>query len=68
MPGRGHIRVEQPADIAAAWDEALAADRPTLLEMVTGPTVPPDPPHITAQQTRHDLSALMHGDPQGWRS
>jgi pyruvate dehydrogenase (quinone) len=64
MLGLGGVRVEQPADICAAWDEALSADRPTLLEMVTDPTVPPAPPHITARQMRHYLSALVHGDPQ----
>jgi len=32
--------------------------------MVTDPTVPPAPPHITAKQMRHSLSALLHGDPQ----
>ena len=64
MLGLGGIRVEQPADIGAAWDEALRADRPTLLEMVTDPTVPPAPPHITARQFRHYVSALLQGDPQ----
>jgi hypothetical protein len=34
-------------DIVPDWDRALAADRPTLLEMVTDPNVPPLPPHIT---------------------
>ena len=57
-------RVENPADIAGAWDEALAADRPMLLEMVIDPTVPPAPPHITAKQLRHYLAALLQGDPQ----
>ena len=56
--------MEKPADIASAWDEALSADRPMLLEMVTDPTVPPAPPHITAKQIRHYASALLHGDPQ----
>jgi pyruvate dehydrogenase (quinone) len=62
--GLGGIRVEKPADIARAWDEALKADRPTVLEMVTDPTVPPAPPHITAKQLRHYASALLQGDPQ----
>ena len=64
MLGLGGIRVDKPADVAAAWDEALRADRPMLLEMVTDPTVPPAPPHITAKQFRHYASALLHGDPQ----
>jgi len=64
MLGLGGLRVEQPADIAGAWDEALSSDRPMVLEMVTDPTVPPAPPHITAKQLRHYASALLHGDPQ----
>jgi pyruvate dehydrogenase (quinone) len=62
--GLGGVRVEKPADIAPAWEEALRADRPTVLEMVTDPTVPPAPPHITARQLRHYASALLQGDPQ----
>ena len=64
MLGLGGIRVDKPAAIASAWDEALKADRPTVLEMVTDPTVPPAPPHITAKQLRHYATALLHGDPQ----
>jgi len=62
--GLGGVRVEKPADIAPAWEQALKADRPTVLEMVTDPTVPPAPPHITAKQLRHYASALLQGDPQ----
>ncbi|MCK9689681.1 thiamine pyrophosphate-requiring protein [Scleromatobacter humisilvae] len=64
MLGLGGVRVEQPADIAGAWDEALASDRPMVLEMVTDPTVPPAPPHITAKQVRHYAAALLQGDAQ----
>jgi pyruvate dehydrogenase (quinone) len=64
MLGLEGIRVDKPVDVAAAWEAALAADRPTLLEMVTDPNVPPAPPHVTAKQVRNYLSALLHGDPQ----
>lgn len=64
MLGLHGLRVDKPADIASAWDEALKADRPMLLEMVTDPAVPPAPPHITVKQVRHYASALLHGDPQ----
>ncbi len=64
MLGLEGLRVDNPDDVAAAWDEALGADRPMVLEMVTDPTVPPAPPHITAKQIRHYASALLHGDPQ----
>ena len=64
MLGLHGLRVEKATDVAAAWDEALKADRPMVLEMVTDPTVPPAPPHVTATQMRHYLSALLHGDSQ----
>jgi pyruvate dehydrogenase (quinone) len=63
MLGLNGTRVERPDDIASAWDQALHADRPTLLEMVTDPDVPPLPPHVSGKQLRHYLKALLHGDP-----
>jgi pyruvate dehydrogenase (quinone) len=57
------IRVDDPARIAGAWDEALNADRPVLLEVITDPNVPPLPPHVTGKQAKEYLKALLHGDP-----
>ena len=57
------MRVENPDDIGVAWDAALAADRPSVLEMVTDPSVPPLPPHITVKQAKAYLEALVKGDP-----
>src|SRR3954469_24260527 len=57
------IRVDSPEAIGPAWDEALAADRPVLIEAVTDPDVPPLPPHITLEQARALASALRGGDP-----
>jgi pyruvate dehydrogenase (quinone) len=56
------IRVDRPEDIGRAWDEALASDRPVVLEMVTDPNVPPLPPHVSLKQTREYLAALFAGD------
>jgi pyruvate dehydrogenase (quinone) len=56
------IRVDDPEQIGAAWDEALAADRPALVEAITDPEVPPLPPHITLKEARSFMSA-MKGDP-----
>jgi len=64
LVGLNGIRVDRPDRIASAWDEALSADRPTLLEMVTDPNVPPLPPHITRNQAKDFVSALMQRDPQ----
>ncbi len=57
-------RVDRPDDVAGAWDHALRAERPVLLEMVTDPNVPPLPPHISAAQLGNYLKALWRGDPQ----
>jgi pyruvate dehydrogenase (quinone) len=56
------IRVDAPDDVGDAWDEALAAGRPVLYEAVTDPEVPPLPPHVTFEQARHYMTAVV-GDP-----
>lgn len=65
--GLGGIRVDRAKDIGVAWDQALAADRSTLLEMVTDPNVPPLPPHISFEQAKAYLSALIKRDPDSLR-
>jgi pyruvate dehydrogenase (quinone) len=57
------LRVDSPDDVGPAWDRALAADRPVVLEAVTDPNVPPLPPHITLEQAKALASALRKGDP-----
>ena len=61
------IRVEDPDQVGAAWDEALATDRPVIYEAVTDPEVPPLPPHITIEQAKALTSALLAGDPHAGR-
>ncbi|PTB22498.1 thiamine pyrophosphate-requiring protein [Trinickia symbiotica] len=58
------IYVDSAQRIESAWDEALAARQPVVLEVKTDPEVPPLPPHVTLQQARHFARTLMHGDPQ----
>lgn len=57
-------RVESVGDVGAAWDEALASDRPFVLDMVTDPNVPPLPPHITLKQARKFMTSMLGGDPE----
>lgn len=57
------IKVARADELAGAWDAALAAERPALLEVMTDPDVPPLPPHITLEQTKAYLSALIKRDP-----
>jgi pyruvate dehydrogenase (quinone) len=61
------IRVEAPGEVGPAWDRALAADAPVLLDVVTDPEVPPLPPHIRMEHAKGMASALFHGDPDAGR-
>ena len=53
------IRLDHPDQVVGAWEQALAADRPVVIDAHTDPEVPPLPPHITLQQARHFLSAAL---------
>jgi pyruvate dehydrogenase (quinone) len=55
--------VDRPEELGSAWDEALASDRPVLLEVKTDPEVPPMPPHLTFEQVKNLTMALVEGDP-----
>ncbi|MDR5815151.1 MULTISPECIES: thiamine pyrophosphate-requiring protein [unclassified Caballeronia] len=57
------IYVDDAERMAAVWDEALAADRPVVIEVKADPNVPPLPPHITMQQAKAFATTLMKGDP-----
>ena len=61
--GLGGRRVESEDDVGPAWDEALAAERPFVIDAVVDPNVPPLPPHITFAQARSMTTALLQGDP-----
>jgi pyruvate dehydrogenase (quinone) len=56
------VRVERPEDVGPAWDDALAAGRPALIEFVTDPEVPPLPPHIRFEQVKEIAHAIREGD------
>jgi pyruvate dehydrogenase (quinone) len=59
MLGLKGIRVDDPRNIARAWDTALAADQPCVLEFICDPEVPPLPPHITADQAKKFMTSLL---------
>jgi pyruvate dehydrogenase (quinone) len=56
------ITVEKPEQVAPAWDEAMRADRPCLVEFVTDGSVPPIPPHATWDQMEKALESVVRGD------
>ena len=57
------IRVDRPEDVGRAWDEALSANSPVVFEAYTSGDVPTIPPHISFEQAKEYMSALVKGDP-----
>jgi pyruvate dehydrogenase (quinone) len=60
------ITVTDPDDLADAWDRALSADRPTVLDVHVDPDVPPVPPHATMEQMRATARSMARGDEDRW--
>ena len=60
--GLSGINVDKPDQLGPAWDAALAADRPTVLDVRTDPSIPPIPPHATFEQAKDAARAMLHGD------
>ena len=56
------IRVDAPEQVGPAWDQALGARGPVVLEAITDPEVPPLPPHIRFEQVK-EMAHAMPGDP-----
>ena len=57
------IFVDHPDEVGAAWDEALSADCPVILEAYTDPNVPPLPPHITLKDAKNFMF-MMRDEPE----
>jgi len=57
------IFCNDPDKVGAAWEEALASDRPVILEFFTDPNVPPLPPHITLKDASHFMT-MMPDEPE----
>lgn len=60
--GFNSATVTDPSQISSAWDQALQADRPTVLDVHCDPNIPPVPPHATFDQMKAAASAVLHGD------
>ena len=59
-------RVETPSDVGPAWDRALVARRPFVIEFKTDPDVPPLPSHITlAEAKAYATSLWKSGEDRG---
>ncbi|HEY0537704.1 MAG TPA: thiamine pyrophosphate-requiring protein [Actinoallomurus sp.] len=57
------IEVDKPEAIGPAWDQALAAGRPVVLDVRCDPDVPPIPPHADFEQVKDAAEAVIKGDP-----
>ncbi len=56
------IFVDTPEAMSGAWQQALQADRPVVLEVKTDPEVAPLPPHITFKQAKAFMASMVKGD------
>ncbi|SDR51828.1 pyruvate dehydrogenase (quinone) [Paraburkholderia fungorum] len=57
------IYVDDAEQMAYAWDQALAAKCPVVIEVKADPNIAPLPPHITLAQAKAFASTLIKGDP-----
>ncbi|WP_433413210.1 thiamine pyrophosphate-requiring protein [Microtetraspora malaysiensis] len=60
------IEVDKPEAIGPAWDRALAADRPVVLDVHCDPDIPPIPPHAEFEQIKDAAEAIIKGDPNAF--
>ncbi len=58
---RGDL-VDHPDQVNDAWDRALQADRPTVINALVDPAELMMPPHFTADQVRKTAAAMLRGD------
>ena len=56
------LTVARAGDVTRVWDEALAADRPVVIDVKADPNVIALPPHASFEQTKNLFLALARGD------
>jgi pyruvate dehydrogenase (quinone) len=61
--GLKSIFVDDPERLGPAWEEALASDRPVVLDVNTDPNLPPLPSHVSTEQAVKFAKSLIKGDP-----
>ncbi|GAA3434100.1 thiamine pyrophosphate-requiring protein [Kutzneria kofuensis] len=63
LVGLRGIYCDDPKAVGSAWDEALASDRPVVLEFKVDQQIAPIPPHIMFEQGKKAAKAALH-DPE----
>ncbi|WP_199432315.1 thiamine pyrophosphate-requiring protein [Qaidamihabitans albus] len=61
--GMKGIYCEEIGKIEDSWQQALASDRPVVLEFKVDQEIPPLPPHIKKEQGKKSAKAMVH-DPE----
>ena len=61
--GLGGRRISGKDEVPGLWEEALAADRPFVVDAVVDANVPLIPPHLTLQQVVNTAKSQLKGDP-----
>jgi pyruvate dehydrogenase (quinone) len=57
------IAVDEPDGLGPAWEHALSASGPVVLDVRCDPDVPPIPPHATLDEAVAMVEAVLGGDP-----
>ncbi len=63
LVGLKGILVREPDAIGPAWDEALRADRPVIMNIYADPNVPPLPPHISIKDAKN-FTTMIASEPE----
>jgi pyruvate dehydrogenase (quinone) len=61
------LRITSPDEVDRVWDEALAMDRPVVINAYVDPEIGPLPPHIGFDQAKNFMSSILKGDPEAFR-
>jgi pyruvate dehydrogenase (quinone) len=61
--GLNGIRIDAPDQLQAGWSAAMNSDRPTVIDLIVDPNLPPLPPHVSVDEAKAFVEA-MRGDPE----
>jgi pyruvate dehydrogenase (quinone) len=61
--GLNGIRLDSKDQLESAWSQALRSDKPTVIDLLVDPNLPPLPPHISKKEAQAFVQA-MKADPE----
>lgn len=60
------LTIRSAQEVGPAWEHALAARKPVVLDFHVDPDVPPIPPHATLEQALDSAKSVIKGDSKAW--